>query len=63
MCDAHPVHRRALGLLFALLAAGLGLIAIFSALAGGRAWVIAVAAAALAIWMAGLARNALVRRR
>jgi hypothetical protein len=46
-----------------VLAAGLGLIAVFSALAGGRAWVVALAAAALAIWMAGLARNALVRRR
>jgi hypothetical protein len=56
------VHRRALGLLFAVLATGLGLIAVFSALAGGRAWVIALAAAALAVWMAGLARNALLRR-
>jgi hypothetical protein len=57
------VHRRALGFLFSLLATGLGLIAVFSALAGGRAWVIALAAAALAIWMAGLARNTLLRRR
>jgi hypothetical protein len=56
------VHRRALGLLFAVLSAGLGLVAVFSALEGGRAWVIALAAAALAIWMGGLARRALARR-
>jgi hypothetical protein len=56
------VHRRALGLLFSVLAAGLGVIAVFSALEGGRAWVIALAAAALAVWMAGLARRALARR-
>jgi hypothetical protein len=55
------VHRRALGLLFAILSAGLGLIAVFSALEGGRAWVIAIAAAVLAVWMAGLARRGLVR--
>jgi uncharacterized membrane protein YccC len=53
------VHRRALGTLFAVLAAGLALVAVFSALEGGRAWVIAVAAAALAAWMAGLAYRAL----
>jgi hypothetical protein len=56
------VHRRALGLLFAALAAGLGAIAVASALAGGRAWVLALAAAAVALWMADLARRALVRR-
>jgi hypothetical protein len=50
-------------LLFSVLAAGLGLIAVFSALAGGRALVIGIAAAALALWMAGLARKALIRRR
>jgi hypothetical protein len=57
-----PVHRQALGLLFVALSAGLGVIAVFSALEGGRAWVIALAAAALAVWMADLARRALVRR-
>jgi hypothetical protein len=57
------VHRRALGLLFALLAAGLGLIAVFSALEGGSAWVIAAAAAALAVWLGDLARRALMRSR
>jgi hypothetical protein len=57
------VHRRALGLLFSVLAAALALIAVFSGVAGGRAWVIAVAAGALALWMADLARKALKRRR
>jgi len=60
---APRVHRRALGLLFAVLAAGLVAIAIFSALEGGRAWVIAVAAAALGVWMGDLARRALARGR
>jgi hypothetical protein len=53
------VHRRALGLLFVVLAAGLALIAVFSAREGGGAWVIALAAAVLALWMADLARRAL----
>ena len=57
------MHRRALGLLFAALAAGLGLIAVYSALEGGTAWVIALAAAALAAWLGDLARRALIRRR
>jgi hypothetical protein len=56
------MQRRLLGVLFAVLATGLGLIAVFSALEGGRAWVIALAAAALALWMADLARRALARR-
>jgi hypothetical protein len=56
------VHRRALGLLFAVLAAGFGAVAVYSALAGGRAWVLALAAAAVALWLADLARRALVRR-
>jgi hypothetical protein len=56
------VQRRALGLLFSILAAGLGAIAVFSALEGGRAWVIALAATALAVWMGSLARRTLVRR-
>jgi hypothetical protein len=56
------VHRRALGLLFAVLSVGLWLIAVFSALEGGRAWVIALAAAAVATWMSGLALRALRRR-
>ena len=57
------VHRRALGLLFAVLAAGLVAIAVLAALEGGRAWVIAAAAAAVGLWMADLARRVLVPRR
>ena len=57
------VQRRLLALLFAALAVGLGLVALYSALSGGRAWVIAVAAAALAVWMGDLARRARPRRR
>jgi hypothetical protein len=45
------------------LAAGLVLIAVYSAREGGGAWVIALAAAALGAWMADLARRVLVRRR
>jgi hypothetical protein len=57
------VQRRLLGLLFAVLAAGLGLVAVYSALEGGSAWVVALAAAALALWLGDLARRALLRRR
>jgi hypothetical protein len=57
------VQRRLLGLLFAALAAGLGLIAVYSALHGGVAWVVAFAAAVLAVWLGDLARRALARRR
>lgn len=57
------VHRRALGLLFAVLATGLGLISLLSALEGGGAWVIALAAFALAVWMGDLARRTLRRPR
>ncbi|HLG08104.1 MAG TPA: hypothetical protein VI409_05480 [Gaiellaceae bacterium] len=57
------MQRRLLGLLFAVLAAGLGLIAVFSALEGGGAWVIALAALALALWMGDLARRALTSPR
>jgi hypothetical protein len=57
------VQRRLLGLLFAALALSLGLVAVFSALEGGGAWVIALAATALALWMGDLARRALIRGR
>ena len=66
---AHPggtipgVQRSLLGFLFGALAAGLALTAVFSALEGGRAWVVAVTAAALAVWLGDLARRALVRPR
>jgi hypothetical protein len=55
------VHRRALGLLFVVLSAGLGLVAVYSALEGGTALVIAFAAAVLALWLGDLARRALRR--
>jgi hypothetical protein len=55
------MHRRALGLLFAALAVGLCAVAVLSALEGGRAWVIALAAAALGTWMGGLSVRALRR--
>jgi hypothetical protein len=57
------MQRRLLGLLFAALAVCLGLVAVYSALEGGSAWIIALAAAALAVWMGDLARRALARRR
>ena len=53
------VHRRALGVLFVVLAAGFAAIAVFAALHGGQALVIAAAATVLAFWMASLARRAL----
>jgi hypothetical protein len=53
------MQRRLLGLLFAVLAVGLAAIAVLSALEGGRAWVVALAAAVLAFWMADLARRVL----
>jgi len=57
------VHRRAVGLLFVVLASGLGLVAVYSALEGGGAWVVAIAAAVIALWLADLARRALLPRR
>ena len=60
---AERVQRRLLGLLFGMLALGLGLVAVASGLQGGRAWVVAIAAAALALWMGDLARRVLLRRR
>ncbi len=43
--------RRSLGALFLLIAAGFAGIAIYAGLAGGSAWVVALAAALLALWM------------
>lgn len=56
------MQRRLQGFLFAALALSLGLVAAYSALEGGSAWVIALAAAALALWLGDLARRALIRR-
>jgi phosphatidylserine synthase len=51
------VQRYALAVLFTAIATSLALVAVWSALEGGRAWVVAVAAAALAVWMGDLARR------
>jgi len=58
-CVAAPAQRRALGVLFAALTLIFGGIAVAGAAAGR--WVIAAAAAALAVWMAGLALGGLRR--
>jgi hypothetical protein len=52
------VRRRSLGALFAFLSAGFLAIGVYAAIAGGSAWVIAVACAALAAWMGELAFRA-----
>jgi hypothetical protein len=54
---AAPAQRRALGALFVVLALAFAGIAAAAGAAGQ--WVILVAAAALALWMAGLALRAL----
>jgi hypothetical protein len=51
------VQRRALGILFAVLA--LGFFGIAVAAAGAGVWVIVVAATALGLWLAGLSAKAL----
>jgi ABC-type uncharacterized transport system permease subunit len=56
---ARVTQRRALGILFLVLAGALGAVAVFSALEGGRAWVVALTAAAVAVWLGDLARRAL----
>jgi hypothetical protein len=51
------LQRRALALLFLGLAAALAVVAVLSALEGGRAWVVALAAGALSLWLGDLARR------
>ncbi len=51
--------RRSLGVLFTLIAVGFAAIAVAAAVAGGTAWVIAGAAALLALWMGEQALRAL----
>jgi len=60
---AAPSQRRALGALFLLLALGFAGIAVaaIAAGAGARSWVVGGAAAAIALWLAGLALRALGR--
>jgi len=47
-----------LSLLFLAIAVALGALAVFAVLSGGRAIVVGVAAAGLALWMGDLARKA-----
>jgi len=44
-----------------MIAVALGLVALWAALSGGRAWVVAFAAGALAVWMGDTARRILLR--
>ena len=56
-CSLAFVHRRALALLFTVIAVALGAIAVYAALSGGRALIVAAAAGGLAVWMGDLARR------
>jgi hypothetical protein len=51
------MQRYALAGLFSTIAVSLALLAIWSALSGGRAWVVALGAGAIAVWMGDLARR------
>jgi hypothetical protein len=62
---AEQVQRRALGLLFAVLAAVLaavGVAALVGASGGAGRWVVGVASLAIAAWLASLSASALRRR-
>ena len=52
------MQRRALSVLFLAIAVTLGGLAVYAVLSGGRAIVIGLAAAGLALWMGDLARRA-----
>ncbi len=52
------MQRRLLSLLFLTIAAVLGALAVYSVLSGGRALIVGIASAGLALWMADLARKA-----
>ncbi|HEX6723839.1 MAG TPA: hypothetical protein VF073_01225 [Gaiella sp.] len=51
------MQRYALAGLFGVISASLALVAIWAALSGGRAWVVAFGAAAIALWMGDLSRR------
>ena len=53
----HEMQRYALAGLFSVIAVSLALVAAWSALSGGRAWVVAFGAGAVALWMGDLARR------
>jgi hypothetical protein len=55
------MQRRALGLLFSALAAGLLLVAVAATGHGARGWIIAVAALAIGVWFGSLALSAFRR--
>ena len=57
------MQRYALAGLFSGIAVALALIAGWSALEGGRAWIVALTAGALALWMGDLARRTWPSRR
>jgi hypothetical protein len=52
------VQRRALGILFGVIAAALLLVAVAATGHGARGWIVAGAALAIAVWMASLALGA-----
>ncbi|WP_411277753.1 hypothetical protein [Gaiella sp.] len=52
------MQRRLLSFLFLAIAVVLGALAVYSIASGGRAMIIGIAAAGLALWMADLARKA-----
>ena len=56
------MQRYALAGLFAAISVSLALVAVWAALSGGRAWVVAFAAGALALWMGDLSRRVWPRR-
>ncbi|HKT43574.1 MAG TPA: hypothetical protein VJQ85_02160 [Gaiellaceae bacterium] len=56
------MQRRGLGILFSALAAGFLLVAVAATGHGARGWVIAVAAAAIAVWFASIALSSFRRR-
>ena len=53
------MQRRALGLLFLTISLALLAVAVWSATEGGRAWIVAFAAAGLGLWLGDLGRRAL----
>jgi hypothetical protein len=51
------MQRYALAGLFGVISVSLALVAVWAALSGGRAWVVAFAAGAVALWMGDLSRR------
>ena len=56
------MQRYALAGLFAVISGSLALVAVWAALSGGRAWVVAFAAGAVALWMGDLSWRVWPRR-